>query len=56
MENATTLACAEEVLPGHHRYAPCDDETRSAIDELESGGGTHCNSLEEMYRSLDGED
>jgi len=27
-------------------------ETLQAIEELESGGGTHCKNLKEFYKSL----
>jgi hypothetical protein len=56
MEDQTASVLAEEVSQGHCHYAACDDETRRAIEELESGGGTHCDSLEELYRSLDEDD
>lgn len=56
MEDPTASVLPEEIAHGHCRYAPCDDETREAIEELESGGGTRCDSLEELYRSLDGDD
>jgi hypothetical protein len=52
MEDQTASIYAEEASHGHHYYAACDGETRRAIEELESGGGTHCDSLEELYVSL----
>jgi hypothetical protein len=52
MEDQAASVLAEEVSQGHCHYAACDDETKRAIEELESGGGTHCNSLEELYVSL----
>jgi hypothetical protein len=56
MEDQAASVLAEEVSQGHCHYAACDDETKRAIEELESGGGTHCDGLEELYRSLDEDD